>query len=134
MPSDEPSDQPSRPELAPLETDDRPIMFVGMGLWVVAFVVLVAFFRDDLRRHHAEFWLWSCGIGVLFGLYGLRFITRRQNALARSRQEWPSGSAESASLTDPGSCPSGPPTMSMPKSSSKGGGAGGEDGTTTASE
>jgi len=132
MPSDRPPEPKQRPALAPLETDDRPVMWVGMAIWAVAFVVLVVFFRDDLRRHHAEWWLWTCGIGVLFGLYGLRFISRRQKP--RARQEWPSGSPESASLTEPGSWPKGPPTMSIPNSSSKGGGGAGADGTTTASE
>jgi hypothetical protein len=66
-----------RPDPEPLETDDRPIVIAGLVLWVVAFVVLVVFFRDDLRRHHATWWLWSCGIGVALGLYGLRFAARR---------------------------------------------------------
>lgn len=115
--------------------DDRPAIVVGMCLWVVAFVVLVVFFRHDLRRHHAEWWLWSCGVGFAFGFYGLHFVRKRQAALAaRKDQEWPSGSPESASLTDPGSCPNGPPTMSIPNSSSNGGGGAGAAGTTTASE
>src|SRR3954451_14353191 len=49
-------------------------------------------------------------------------------------QEWPNGSLESLSLTDPGSCPSGPPTTSMRYSSTSGGGGVGVAGTTTASE
>jgi hypothetical protein len=73
------------PTLEPMETDDRWAVGVGMALWVIAFVVLLVFFRDDLRRHHTEWWLWSCGIGVALGLYGLRFVSRRQRAL-RQRQ------------------------------------------------
>ena len=69
---------PRRPDPPPLETDDRPLVVVGMLIWVIAFVVLVVFFRDDLRRHHASFWLWSCWIGVALGLYALRFVSRRQ--------------------------------------------------------
>lgn len=69
---------PRRPDPEPLETDDRPVVWVGIGLWVVAFVVLLVFFRDDLRRHHTTWWLWSCGIGVALGLYGLRFTARRR--------------------------------------------------------
>jgi hypothetical protein len=71
-----------RPDPEPLETDDRWVVAVGTVLWVVAFVVLLVFFRDDLRRHHTEWWLWSCWIGVALGLYGFRFVTRRQRALA----------------------------------------------------
>ena len=67
-----------RPDPPPLATNDRPVVLVGIALWAVAFVVLVAFFRDDLRRHHATYWLWSCGIGVTLGLYGLHF-TRKRN-------------------------------------------------------
>jgi Protein of unknown function (DUF2530) len=66
-----------RPDPEPLETDDRWFVVAGIVLWVVAFVVLAVFFRDDLRRHHSEWWLWSCWIGVALGLYGLRFVSRR---------------------------------------------------------
>jgi hypothetical protein len=71
-----------RADPQPLETDDRWVVVAGTVLWLVAFVVLLAFFRHDLRRHHTEWWLWSCWIGVALGLYGFRFVTRRQRALA----------------------------------------------------
>jgi hypothetical protein len=67
-----------RPDPEPYEVDERPFVAAGIVAWIVAFVVLAVFFRDDLRRHHAEFWLWSCGIGVVLGLYGLRFVSRRR--------------------------------------------------------
>lgn len=70
--------QPRRPDPEPLETDERPLVVAGTVLWAVAFVVLSVFFRDDLRRHHAQWWLWSCLIGVALGLYGLRFVIRIQ--------------------------------------------------------
>jgi len=97
-----------RPDPAPLEVDDRPVTVAGIVLWIVAFVVLLVFFRDDLRRHHTEWWLWSCWVGVALGLYGFRFVSRRQRALRRQPtappdQECPNGSAVSASLTEPGS-------------------------------
>jgi NO-binding membrane sensor protein with MHYT domain len=69
---------PRRPDPPPLETDDRAVVLVGMALWVVAFVVMLVFFRDDLDRHDAEWWLWSCPIGVLFGFYGLYVANRRR--------------------------------------------------------
>ena len=69
---------PRRPDPPPLQTNDRPVILVGMAAWAVAFVVLVAFFRDDLREHHATYWLWACGVGVGMGLYGLHF-TRKRN-------------------------------------------------------
>jgi RsiW-degrading membrane proteinase PrsW (M82 family) len=69
---------PRRPAPEPLETDERRIVYVAMTLWTVAFVVLVVFFRDDLRRHHSTWWLWSCGIGVVLGFWGLWFVRRRE--------------------------------------------------------
>jgi hypothetical protein len=83
-----------RPDPQPLETDDRWVVVAGTVLWLVTFVVLLAFFRSDLRRHHTEWWLWSCWIGVALGLYGFRFVTRRQRALARE-----SGAAEPGERT-----------------------------------
>ena len=68
---------PRRPDPPPLETDDRTVVFVGIALWVVAFVVLVVFFRDDLRRHHATFWLWTCLIGIALGCYGYWTVSKR---------------------------------------------------------
>jgi len=67
-----------QPDPQPLETNNRPVILVGIAAWIVAFVVLVVFFRDDLRHHHATYWLWSCGIGVAMGVYGLHFIKNRR--------------------------------------------------------
>ncbi|HEU5034766.1 MAG TPA: DUF2530 domain-containing protein [Mycobacteriales bacterium] len=67
-----------RPDPEPLETDDRPVVLAGIALWVIAFVVLLVFFRADLRRHDTTWWLWACLIGVALGLYGLRFAARRR--------------------------------------------------------
>lgn len=70
-------------------TDDQPprrladqqevlAVGVGMALWAIALVVLAVFFRGDLRRHDATWWYWSCGFGLVLGLYGLRFTLRRR--------------------------------------------------------
>lgn len=67
-----------RPDPEPLETDDRTAVLVGMALWTIAFVVLAVFFRDDLRRHDALWWLWACVIGAALGVYGLYVAARRR--------------------------------------------------------
>jgi membrane protein DedA with SNARE-associated domain len=74
------------PELQPLEIDERPLIWLGIALWVVAFVLMTTVFRDDLRRHHTEWWLISCGVGVALGLYGLHFTAKRHRAIARERE------------------------------------------------
>ncbi|MEY2434309.1 MAG: hypothetical protein QOC92_4034 [Acidimicrobiaceae bacterium] len=67
-----------RPDPEPLEVDERPLVLAGIVLWLLALIVLSVFFRDDLRRHHDEWWLWTCGIGIVLGAYGLRFVSRRR--------------------------------------------------------
>jgi hypothetical protein len=66
------TDAPSRPpreEILPA--------VVGLVAWAIALVVLAVFFRHDLARHHASWWLGACGYGLALGLYGLRFAYRR---------------------------------------------------------
>lgn len=70
---------PRRPDPEPYDVDERPLIVAGIALWIVTFVVLAVFFRSDLRRHHSEYWLWTCWIGVAFGLYGYRFVSRRRS-------------------------------------------------------
>jgi hypothetical protein len=69
--------QPRRPDPEPLQVNERRIVLVGLVAWVIALVVLLVFFRDDLRRHDADWWLWACVVGIALGLYGLRFVSRR---------------------------------------------------------
>ena len=74
-----------RPELQPYDVDERPVILVGIALWALALLVLFVFFRDDLRRHDTDWWLWSCVVGIGLGLYGLRFVSRRRRAIERDR-------------------------------------------------
>jgi cytochrome bd-type quinol oxidase subunit 1 len=69
--------QPRRADPEPLQVNEKRIVLVGLGLWALAFVVLAVFFRDDLRHHHATWWLWACVVGIVLGLYALRFVSRR---------------------------------------------------------
>jgi membrane protein DedA with SNARE-associated domain len=66
---------------APRLADQQEVLAaaVGMVLWAIALVVLVVFFRHDLQRHDATWWLWACGLGLVLGLYGLRFALRRRS-------------------------------------------------------
>jgi predicted lysophospholipase L1 biosynthesis ABC-type transport system permease subunit len=79
-------DRPARrPTPEPLETNEVAIAVGGTIAWAVGLVVLAVFFRTDLQRHHATWWLWACGLGVGLGLYGLRFaLRRRAHAAGRS--------------------------------------------------
>jgi membrane protein DedA with SNARE-associated domain len=69
--------QQRRPDPEPLKTNDKLIVWVGIALWAVALLVLGVFFRDDLRRHHAEWWLWTCVVGIGIGFWGMWVIRNR---------------------------------------------------------
>lgn len=73
-------EQPRRPDPQPVEVNETRIVAVGVALWIVAFVVLAVFFRDQLSDHHATWWLWACLVGIALGLYGLRFVSRRDRS------------------------------------------------------
>jgi membrane protein DedA with SNARE-associated domain len=79
---------PSAEDPSALPAGDRPtpprdevaVVLVGMLAWAAALVVLAAFFHHDLERHDATWWLWTCVIGLGFGLYGLRVALRRRQS------------------------------------------------------
>jgi hypothetical protein len=64
----------------PIDHHEVAVVVVGMAIWALALVVLVVFFRHDLQRHHATWWYWACGLGLVLGLYGLRFALRRRRS------------------------------------------------------
>lgn len=71
----------SRPDPAPLETNDVAIVAGGTALWAVALVVLAVLRLTGTDVH--DWWLVMCGYGALLGLYGVRYCRRRRDALAR---------------------------------------------------
>jgi membrane protein DedA with SNARE-associated domain len=66
------------PDPAAPPRDEFVAAVAGTILWAVALVVLAVFFRSDLQRHDASWWLWTCALGVLMGLYGIRYALRRR--------------------------------------------------------
>jgi len=66
-----------RPEVAPVEVDSRPVIAAGTIAWLIALVLLATVFHHTLARHHATWWLWSCGIGAVLGGYGYSYVSRR---------------------------------------------------------
>ena len=57
---------------------------VGTALWAVAFVVLLVL-RSRLRAHGHLWWLGTCAAGVVLGLAGLVYVTRRRRAIRLAR-------------------------------------------------
>ncbi|ACZ91527.1 DUF2530 domain-containing protein [Streptosporangium roseum] len=65
--------QPRRPELRPLKTNDTATILAGTGLWAIALLVLLIAQPDAGHR----WWIWTCVSGICGGLFGLWFVRRR---------------------------------------------------------
>ena len=72
-----------RPDPPPLETDDVPVVLGGTALWALALVVLAVLRLTG--RDVQGWWLAMCACGIALGLFGYRYVTRRQAAIARDR-------------------------------------------------
>jgi hypothetical protein len=66
-----------RPDPPPLETDDRPVVWVGVAVWALL-LVLALIFHDRLVRDGHGWWVWTPVTGIVLGLFGLRYISRRK--------------------------------------------------------
>jgi membrane protein DedA with SNARE-associated domain len=67
----------SPPQTPAPPRDELLAAVLGTVLWAVALVVLAVFFQADLQRHGTTWWLWTCAVGIVLGLYGIRFARRR---------------------------------------------------------
>ena len=70
-------DSERRPDPAPVRTDDRKVILVGIVLWLVALAVLLVFLSAVLEAGHVG-WLWTTLVGIGLGLVLLVFAHRKQ--------------------------------------------------------
>ncbi len=70
------------PEVKPLDLSGISSVLTGITGWVIALVVLL-FFRDDLRRSGYGWWLWVPVTEIALGLIGLLYCRRRWAAIQR---------------------------------------------------
>ncbi len=69
-------DSERRPDPSPAKTDDRKAMLVGLSLWLVALVVLLAVLGPLLAAGNG-LWLWTCAVGLALGLVGILYTNWR---------------------------------------------------------
>lgn len=60
-----------KPDPAPVVTDDRKAVLVGIVAWVVGLAVLLIVPGSE------PLWLWTCAVGIPLGLAGLLYTHRR---------------------------------------------------------
>jgi hypothetical protein len=64
-----------RPDPPPLATNDRAIVLVGIGLWLVALVVALVV-HDRLATEDHTWWIWTAATGAALGVAGLVYLRR----------------------------------------------------------
>lgn len=70
-------DSERRPDPAPVKTDDRKAMLVGIVLWLVGLAELLLFL-PMLTEAGNGWWLWTCVTGIALGLVGILYTNWRQ--------------------------------------------------------
>jgi hypothetical protein len=70
-----------RPDPPPLETNDRAVVRFGIGVWAVLLVVAVVL-HGRLQEQGRGWWVWTPVAAIALGLYGLRYIGRRDRRRA----------------------------------------------------
>jgi hypothetical protein len=79
---DTPQSKPAAPQVKPLEARMVPFAVIGIAVWAVLGLVLLAF-HDWVSAHGHTRWLWTCLAGVLWGLPGL-YVMYRHDRRRRS--------------------------------------------------
>ena len=70
-------DDERRPDPAPVQTDDRTAILVGLVLWLVALAGLLVFLTPIIEAGRG-WWLWTAVVGLGLGLVLLVFAHRKQ--------------------------------------------------------
>src|SRR5271166_6607697 len=74
--------KPYRQAPPPFEGNDQFIAAAGTVAWAVALIVLVLLRRDIPASSH--WWIWTCGVGLGLGLFGLAYVPRLKRSRARA--------------------------------------------------
>ncbi|MBB0245235.1 DUF2530 domain-containing protein [Streptomyces alkaliphilus] len=90
----------------PLEGNIPTVVLVLTVAWGVLLLGSLPF-HSRLADHDAQWWIWSCGAGVLMGLYGLWFVHRREAALRRAARTTPSADSGDRPEGSPPGAPTG---------------------------
>jgi FtsH-binding integral membrane protein len=69
-------DSERRPDPAPVKTDDRKVVLVGLVLWIIALGVMLVLLRQ-LEESGRVWVLWTVVVGFGLGLILLVYTSRR---------------------------------------------------------
>jgi hypothetical protein len=97
---------PELPHLEPVREDGVRAIQIGLGLWLVAGLVLLLQ-RDLLADRGTQWWVAVCGAGFLVGIVHLAIFSRRR-VLIRARERGGVVAPGSAGLSAEGPSIAGP--------------------------
>lgn len=60
------------------------VVAIGTAVWALLFLGLLPF-RERLADAGHGWWLWTCLVGTLLGLFGVAYCRRRRAAISRTR-------------------------------------------------
>ncbi|WP_268908234.1 DUF2530 domain-containing protein [Catenulispora pinistramenti] len=74
-----------RPNLEPMQINEAKVIWIGIGLWAAAFVILLPF-RSTLISDGHGWWLYTCLAGAGLGMLGLPMVGRRKAVMHRETE------------------------------------------------
>ena len=85
-----PRGRAGRPKLEPMQINEAKVIWIGIGLWAAAFLILLPF-RNNLISDGHGWWLYTCLAGAGLGMVGLPMVGRRRAVMHRETE--PGGDA-----------------------------------------
>jgi hypothetical protein len=64
-----------RPDPAPLQTNDRATILVGIGVWIVVWIGCLVM-HSRLADGGNGWWIWTPPTGIVLGVLGLAYLRR----------------------------------------------------------
>lgn len=92
---------PEQVALEPVADDGVGASVVGLVLWAIAGVVCFVQ-RDALAQRGAQWWIWTCGAGLVIGL-GMLLFTRRRARADREHRARQQADGQHGTGREPGS-------------------------------
>ena len=71
--------------MAPLDVDGVKTFKIGTAAFVIALIVCLAL-NQGLTEHGQQWWIWTCVTGIVIGLLGIVYTTRRSKVYAEARE------------------------------------------------
>ena len=80
-----PRGRAGRPKLEPMQINEAKVIWIGIGLWAAAFLILLPFRKTLIADGHG-WWLYTCLAGAGLGMLGLPMVGRRKAVMHRETE------------------------------------------------